>query len=615
MTSNKSLLFIIILNFTYLSLKWIISFYFFDETLITSVLNNTQDIQYYPLIKSLSEFNLSPTFLDYYQSTKIINFPLASLIIHSLFFKLFNIYSFIILEFILHLILIFILFNIIKKIFNNSTTAAYNFSIIIFIISLFLKYSGNFIDLEYFEKLYSILNENFGTRVPRPLVTGVFYFTFIYYILFFKEKINNQLNFIYIFKITFFLGLLANSFIFLFFNCLVFLIIFTIKSIKQNILLWLKINKIFLFFFIFLLSIFLLPFLIQIFFGEEDYSNRLGLITINIEQKLFLIKYYLLNLLRIEFLILFIITIVLYFYTNKKYIKNFTVERINIFFFFLIGSILSPVLFFILSPKIISIFHFINIMLFSFIFYILLAVFFIISSSFDKLQLNKKFLFNICLSIFVVTSLIFSIPMESKLILKDKVKRNELNEIDNYLKNNDLTNTNLKLFTNDLSVTNLWIFNNNKQLIISDSFSNSLKDHQIEFNLMNTLKDFYTDDNQIKKIIFSEKSQIRNELFMFLFNYKYQANRLYTFSELNKYNKDNQEMITKTSPFRVQMQIIPEDEKERFLNLFNNTQIELSLLPNYVIVNTSHLFENFNIKNEKYNLVFKTKIYKVYKRL
>ena len=161
MTSNKSLLFIIILNFTYLSLKWIISFYFFDETLITSVLNNTQDIQYYPLIKSLSEFNLNPTFLDYYQSTKIINFPLASLIIHSLFFKLFDIYSFIILEFILHLILIFILFNIIKKIFNNSTTAAYNFSIIIFIISLFLKYIGNFIDLEYFEKLYSILNENF----------------------------------------------------------------------------------------------------------------------------------------------------------------------------------------------------------------------------------------------------------------------------------------------------------------------------------------------------------------------------------------------------------------------------------------------------------------------
>ena len=129
MTSNKSLLFIIVLNFIYLSLKWIISFYFFDETLITSVLNNTKDIQYYPLIKSLSEFNLSPTFLDYYKSTKIINFPLASLIIHSLFFKFFNIYSFIILEFILHLILIFIVFNIIKKIFDSST-AAFNFSII-----------------------------------------------------------------------------------------------------------------------------------------------------------------------------------------------------------------------------------------------------------------------------------------------------------------------------------------------------------------------------------------------------------------------------------------------------------------------------------------------------
>ena len=333
------------------------------------------------------------------------------------------------------------------------------------------------------------------------------------------------------------------------------------------------------------------------------------------EQKLFLIKYYLLNLLRKEFLILFILTIILYFYTNKKYIKNFTVERINIFFFLVIGSILSPVLFFILSPKIISIFHFINIMLFAFIFYIFLTIFFIISSTFHKLQLNKKFLLNVCFSVFAVISLIFSIPMEAKLVLKDKVKRNELNKIDNFLKNNNLTNTNLKLFTNDLSVINLWIFNNNKQLIISDSFSNSLKDHQIEFNLMNTLKDFYIDDNQIKKIIFFEKSQIRNELFMFLFNYKYQANRLYTYSKLSNYNKDNQEIIIKTSPFRVQMQIIPEDEKERFLNLFNNIQIELNLLPNYVIINTSHLFQNFNIRNKKYDLVFKTKRYKIYKRL
>ena len=66
MTSNKALLFILILNFTYLSLKWIFSFYFFDENLIISVLSNTKDIQYYPLIKSLSEFDLNPTFLDYY---------------------------------------------------------------------------------------------------------------------------------------------------------------------------------------------------------------------------------------------------------------------------------------------------------------------------------------------------------------------------------------------------------------------------------------------------------------------------------------------------------------------------------------------------------------------
>ena len=133
MLVNKPLIFVLLLNFIFLSLKWMMALYESDVTLLTSILINTTDIQYYPLIVSLSELNFNPTFLEYYNDTKIIPVPLASLAVHSIFYKLFNIYSFIILEYIFHLLLIFILFNIIKKIFNSSSIAGI-FCVLIYIL-------------------------------------------------------------------------------------------------------------------------------------------------------------------------------------------------------------------------------------------------------------------------------------------------------------------------------------------------------------------------------------------------------------------------------------------------------------------------------------------------
>ena len=45
---------------------------------------------------------------------------------------------------------------------------------------------------------------------------------------------------------------------------------------------------------------------------------------------------------------------------------------------------------------------------------------------------------------------------------------------------------------------NLWLFNKNDQLIISDSFTNSLKNKDIEFNLLHSLKDFGLSSEQLK---------------------------------------------------------------------------------------------------------------------
>ena len=614
MKLNSPFLIILLVNFFFLSLKWMISFYESDETLITSILINTKDIQYYPLIISFSELNFNPTFLEYYNDTKIIPVPLASLVTHSIFYKLFNIYSFIILEYIFHLLLIIILFNIIKKVFNSSKAAAL-FCVLIYILILSLKVISTFVEPQIFYKLYDLLSENFGTRTPRPLVTGIFYFSFLYYIMFFEEKIKNKLDYNYILKITLLLGLLANSFIFLFIHSFIFLLIFSIKIIGTKLIEWMKFNYKKFFYFILLLVFFLLPILFQNLYGENDFSARHGLISIGLEKKLFLIKYYLINLLRFEFIILFLLTLILNWYLNKKDIANIHTNKINIFFLLAISSILSPFIFFILSPQIISIFHFLNIMLFTFIFYIILSLFsilYILSKNFNFRNYYSKRIFYIILPIMCLS---FFVPLELNSYSKGKDQRIEITKLHMFFNKNNLKDTNLKLFTNDLLTMNLWLLNGNTQLVISESSSNSLPDDKIEFNLLNSLKDFDIEEKQLRELIFSKESRYRNKLFMRLFNYKYQANSLYTYSALENYNKIDQDLIIKTSPFRVQMQIIPETEKERIINLYKNLKINIDLLPNYVVLNTSNLFNNFNIRNNKYKEIFKTKNFLVYKRL
>jgi len=209
----------------------------------------------------------------------------------------------------------------------------------------------------------------------------------------------------------------------------------------------------------------------------------------------------------------------------------------------------------------------------------------------------------------------FFVPLELNSYLKGKDHRIEITELHRFFNKNNLKDTNLKLFTNDLLIMNLWLLNGNTQLIISDALSNSLTDDKIEFNLLNSLKDFHIDEKQLGKLISSKKSQYRNNLLIGLFSYKYQANSLYTYSSLENYNKIDQDLIIKTSPFRVQMQIVPETEKERIINLYKNLKINKDLLPNYVVLNTSKLFKNFNIKNNKYKEIFKTKNFLIYKRL
>ena len=173
-------------------------------------------------------------------------------------------------------------------------------------------------------------------------------------------------------------------------------------------------------------------------------------------------------------------------------------------------------------------------------------------------------------------------------------------------------NSNKKLFSDDLIVMNLWLLNGNKQLIISDGFTNSLKNKDIELNFVNNLKNFGISTLEFEDILSFGQSEIRNDLIMRLFTYRYQANSLFTYSKISKYTANFSDKILKTSPFRAQSQIMPEDEKKRIIKLFNKIEIDKQLLSDLVVINRINTLKNLKIYNKDYKLVFSGKMYDIY---
>ena len=579
-----------------------------ETNLNSLILFNLEDTQYFPIIYSLADFNFAPNYLDNIDS-KIIGFPILGAFIHSIFFKFIGVYAFIFLEYIFQIIFLIIFFKIVLNIFNDYKKSFY------FLIYLLLTYSllgilSIYQDSYIFKNLYHLFDNNFGTRYPRPLITGILVFSALYLILDFKKQLFKSFENNYVIKISIILGLLLNTFfyyfiIFSFLLSLIFLI-----DINKNLISKILFKKLSLFVLVFL--VFLIPFLFQNIYSEPDYSIRIGLIEISNEKKLFLITYLLKKLLSLKFFP-FLLFASLSFYYSNNYLRKYT-EKLNIFFYLIISSILSTIIFIILSPGIISIYHFADIILFSLVLYFSL-IFFTATYKF----LNKTKFFNIFFSdsAIIIFFFIFLMLDGFYAVNNFKEKRELINEaakLENFLADKNINNTNLKLFSNDRIASNLWLLNDNSNLLISDGFTNSLKNSQIEYNYINNLKHFGFSEKKFKNFISFGKSEVRNNFFLTLFIYLYQANSLYTYSDKKYYTPYFQDVIINTSPFRAQNQIMPEDEKKRLLDLFTNHEVDSNLTADYIIINYSLISEYFEILNNDYTEIFSTKKYKVYSR-
>ena len=606
---KKYYLYLSFISLFTLSIKWVMPILEGEINLNSLVLFNLEDTQYFPIIYSLSEFNFAPTYIDIIDSKKIIGFPLLGALTHSVFFKFIGIYAFIFLEYIFQIIFLIILFKVMLNIFEDYKKSFY------FLIYLLLAYSllgvlSIYQDSNIFKNLYHLFDNNFGTRYPRPLITGILIFLALYLILDFKKQLFKSFENTYVIKISIILGLLLNTFFYYFVIFSFLLSIIFLTNINKKIFSKILFKKLSLFVVVFL--IFMIPFVFQNIYSEPDYSIRIGLIEISNEKRFFLVTYLLKKLLSLEFFP-FLLVACLSFYYSNNYLRKHT-EKLNTFFYLIISSILSTITFISLSPSIISIYHFADIILFSLALYFSLIFFTAIYKFIKKKNFSNIFFSD---SAVIIVFVIF-LMLDSLYTIKEFKKKGELikeaTKLEIFLADERLNDTNLKLFTNDRIASNLWLLNDNNNLLISDGFTNSLENSQIEYNYINNLKHFGFSEKKFKNFISFGKSEVRNNFFLRLFIYRYQANSLYTYSDKKQYTSDFHEVITNTSPFRAQNQIIPEDEKRRLLDLFTNHKVDSDLTADYIIINYSLISEYFEILNNDYTEIFSTKNYKVYSR-
>ena len=95
-------------NLKSLASKW-------DIDLITNIVFNIDDHQYFPLIYNLSNLDFYPSYDNDLTIKNSLPFPIYSIIFHSVFYKIFNIYGFIIIEFFLIFIFFYLLSSFLIK--------------------------------------------------------------------------------------------------------------------------------------------------------------------------------------------------------------------------------------------------------------------------------------------------------------------------------------------------------------------------------------------------------------------------------------------------------------------------------------------------------------------
>ena len=263
--------------------KWALSYIIFpSDFLITKVLLDTPDSQYYPIVKSLANFDFSPNYNENIKTENLLTFPYGPIILHSVFYKILGNLSFIILEYVFILLFFLTIFKIFEHMGFLFNSAVFSSLLVLFLPTLADLLSS--FSIPYLHNFKIVLESIFSSRFPRPQVTGFYYLVFIYLSLKFSVDVKKNINKKYAILFALMLGLILNSFFYFFIYCCLSLLILLTVKLKKNFLSFLisKINVLLIFLVILLITS--TPFFLQLYLGESDYSTRIGLVETSLNE-------------------------------------------------------------------------------------------------------------------------------------------------------------------------------------------------------------------------------------------------------------------------------------------------------------------------------------------
>ena len=597
------LVIIFFLTISLLSLRWVMSYVDFpDEGFVLRAIHEVYDSSYFPLIKSFSSLNFNPSYNPEIQNLNMISFPFLSLLPNIFFYKIFGIYSFLIIEF----FSVFLFLLIFYKIFCSmkmSKISSLLFSLILFSIPHIL-HQLTFLNIDLINKINLNLSTFYGLRNPRPLISNLYLFTYFYYLIqFFYLKQRTIKNYLIIGVI---IGLSLHTFFYFFIFEVFLLLILYLVFFKYKVFTFLNDNfksHVILFSIVLLFTIL---FILQINFSEYDYKERMGIIYMDVDKKKIMLDYLFNFLLQLEFILLLIVNTIFFLFFKKKIFQ--------IFYFFFISTIFSTIFFISLSPSSMDYYHFFNWILTSGTVSLCIVFLYFFDKSIISLQkINKQKLIATLIILLILINYNLSYDLKSN--NNNNNSRKNLDQLTKFIQNdeilskkdNEILTLNYRLF--------LWLALNdfNNFYIVPNSFWTSKKTSIIENELITTFKFLNLSDDDFVDFFKNVKTGYRynNINTKTYFERLYLANKLRTYSDISNFNIEHQSFIKKTSPLYSHQSIIPNNEFLRFKNKFNKLNKEIN--SKIVILDNSDKIINKHFLNpNNYCLRYKNIKYLIY---
>ena len=543
----------------------------------------------------MAELNLNPSFDPKIDNLKYIPLPLGGLIFHSLIFKITNNFFITIffIEFFSLLIFILIFFSLFKKFLKIEISLV--LALIIYIIPSIIKV----LNIEFLPYINLLETNLYSSRFPRPLIVNVLYFSIIYLIISHDKEIFFKKD------IAIYFGLLSTllltAFYYYFFIIFCLCLILIIKNISYFYKYFFKIK-----FFYFLPSfIILLPFFFILYHHEQDFMIRMGSIELNLENKKKLLISFYKQFSHIGFILILIINSSIYMLLKKQ--NNKVLE---IFFYLIFASILAPILFIILSPKINIYYHFNNIIIIQNFLFLIISIIIILKSQLNKISNLNYFV--------IIIFFIFLFKGFEEYKKNSTINEKRLNTINliNYIKKNHYNDRKKEILTFEPNVMVWLILNNYKNIKILNGNFISKTDEMIEEDLSNALSILNFDDADFENFVSNKKQSWRHINFNIqkLFFLKYTANSFSTFENSNDFTLDEKKIIRNSSAFLTQQLIIPKFELERLKEKFSNKskKTENLVFPKILILDKNFLQKKHQENKFNYCLTYQNTNYQLF---